>query len=72
MTEWHHQLNGHEFEQTSGDSEGQRSLACCSPWDCKELVTTEQLNYNNFWDVRNLSPYHFKDNKLLNAQRLIV
>ena len=29
---WHHQLNGHEFEQTWGDSEGQRSLACCSPW----------------------------------------
>ena len=27
----HHQLNGHEFEQTLGDSEGQRSLACCSP-----------------------------------------
>ena len=29
---YHHQLNGHEFEQTSGDSEGQGSLACCSPW----------------------------------------
>ena len=33
---WHHQLNGHEFEQILGDSEGQGSLACCSPWDCKE------------------------------------
>ena len=32
MIEWHHQLNGHEFEQTLGDSEGQGSLACCSPW----------------------------------------
>ena len=32
MVGWHHQLNGHEFEQTSGDGEGQRSLACCSPW----------------------------------------
>ena len=30
------QLNGHEFEKTPGDSEGQRSLACCSPWGCKE------------------------------------
>ena len=30
--EWHHQLNGHEFEQTLGHREGQRSLACCSPW----------------------------------------
>ena len=35
MVGWHHQLNGHEFEQTSGDSGGQRSLACCSLWDCK-------------------------------------
>ena len=33
-------LNGHEFEQTLGDSEGQRSLACCGPWGCKELDTT--------------------------------
>ena len=31
MVEWHHQLNEHEFEQSPGDSEGQRSLACCSP-----------------------------------------
>ena len=29
---WHQRLNGHEFEQTPGDSEGQGSLACCSPW----------------------------------------
>ena len=31
MVGWHHQLNGHEFEQTPGDSEGQGTLACCSP-----------------------------------------
>ena len=31
MARWHHRLNGHEFEQTPGDSEGQGSLACCSP-----------------------------------------
>ena len=37
----HHQLNGHEFEKTLGVSEGQGSLACCSPWGCKELDTTE-------------------------------
>ena len=37
VIEWHHWLNGHEFGQTLGDSEGQRSLACCSPWDPKEL-----------------------------------
>jgi len=34
---WHHQLNGHEFEQVPGDGEGQGSLMCCSPWDNKEL-----------------------------------
>ena len=37
---WHHQLNGHELEQTPGDSEGQGSLACCSPWSCKESDMT--------------------------------
>ena len=36
-----------EFEQTPGDSEGQGSLGCCSPWGCKELDMTEQLNKNN-------------------------
>ena len=47
MVGWHHWLNGHEFEKTLGDSEGQRSLECCSPWGCKELDTTEWLNNNN-------------------------
>ena len=32
MVGWHHRLNGHEFEQTPGDTEGQGSLACCSSW----------------------------------------
>ena len=36
----HHQFNGHEFEQTSGDGEGQGSLVCCSPWGHKESDTT--------------------------------
>ena len=44
MVRWHHQLNGHEFQQTLGDSEGQGSLACCNPWGCKESDTTLQLN----------------------------
>ena len=47
MVGWHHRLNGHEFEQTLEDSEGQGSLACCSPWGCKELDTAEQLNNDN-------------------------
>ena len=41
---WHHWLNGHEFEQTLGDGEGQGSLACCSPWGRKASDTTERLN----------------------------
>ena len=44
MVGWHHQLNGHDFEQTPGDGDGKGSLACCSPWGCKELDMTEQLN----------------------------
>ena len=39
---WHHQLNGHEFDQTQGDSEGQRRLLCCSPQGRKVLDMTEQ------------------------------
>ena len=41
---WHHWLDGREFEQTLGDGEGQRSLACCSPWGHKQLDTSEQLH----------------------------
>ena len=44
MVEWHHRLNGHEFELTPGDSEGQGSLVCCNPWDCKKSDMTERLN----------------------------
>ena len=44
MVELHHQLSGHEFEQTLGVSDGQGSLSCCSPWGCKESDTTERLN----------------------------
>ena len=47
MIGWHHQLDGHEFEQTPGDSELQESLECCSPWVRKESDTTEQLNSDN-------------------------
>ena len=41
MVGWHQPLNGREFEQASGDGEGQGSLACCSPWGHKELDMTE-------------------------------
>ena len=48
MVGWHHQLNGHEFEQTQGDSKGQGSLACCSPWGCRvrQDLVIEQKDCN--------------------------
>ena len=48
MVGWHHQLNGHEFEQAPGDSEGQGSLECCSPWVCTESDTTEHARIADF------------------------
>ena len=47
MFGWYHWLNGHEFEQTLGDSEGHGSLACCSSLGHKELDVTYWLNSNN-------------------------
>ena len=44
MVGWHHWFYEHEFEQASGIGDGQGSLACCSPWGCKESDRTEQLN----------------------------
>ena len=58
----HHGLNGHEFEQTLGNSEGQGSLACCSPQGCKEL--TELLNIN-FHYTENEDLHH---NEKVNGQ----
>ena len=43
MVGWHHQLNGHEFEQALGVGDGQGNLAQGSPWDCKVLDMAEQL-----------------------------
>ena len=50
MVGWHHRLNGHEFEETPGVGDGQRGLACCSPWGHKESDTTELnwLTYRTF------------------------
>ena len=58
MVGWHHWLNGHEFEQTLGDSEGWGSLVCCSPRSHKEWDTTEWLNNNS----------NKKDKKELNSK----
>ena len=54
MVGWHHQLNGHEFEQVLGDGEGQGGLVCCSPWGHKELDTTKLLNNNLKQRLRSL------------------
>ena len=59
MAGWHHQCNGHELGQTSGDGEGQGGLACCDPWGLKQLDTTGQLNNNGnstltYWETSKL------------------
>ena len=43
---WHHQLEGHEFEQALVVGDGQGSLVCCSPWGHKEVDMTERLKNN--------------------------
>ena len=45
ITGWHHQLDGHEFEQTLGGGNGQGGLACCDSWGHKESDMTEWLNW---------------------------
>ena len=57
MVGWHHQLNGHEFEQTPGDSEGRGSLACCSPWDHKVRhdLATEQQQHSSLKSIPNFN-----------------
>ena len=58
MVGWYHRLNGHEFEQALGDSEGQGGLACCSPWGPKEL-DTERLNNKNKRGLSFFPPFSF-------------
>ena len=55
MVGWHHQFNGHEFEQALGVRDGQGSLVCYSPWRHKELDMTEQLNWTELnWYIYQL------------------
>ena len=53
MARWHHQLNGHEFDQALGVVDEQGSLACCSPCDRKESDTTEWLNWAMLNNLKN-------------------
>ena len=54
MVGWHHRLNGHEFEQTLGDSEGQGSLACCSACNCRvrHYWVTNTFNFKNKYEKK--------------------
>ena len=63
MVGWNHQINGHEFEQTLGDGEGQEGVACCNPW-VTESDMTEELNNNNhyfrcFMFITDLNLYNY-------------
>ena len=53
MVEWHHQLNGDEFEKTPGVGDGQGGLACYSPWNHEELDMTKLLNWTELSDLTN-------------------
>ena len=62
MVGWHHQLNAHEFEQTLGESEGQVSLACCSPQGSKRVghdLATEQQQFKQLATHGSLDPNAF-------------
>ena len=51
MAGWHHRLDGHEFEWTLGVGDGQGGLVCCDSWGCKELDTTEWLNWTDWFSL---------------------
>ena len=69
MVGWHHQLKGHEFEQTPGVGDGQGGLACCSPWGHKELDTSERLNWTELLWTKTLSQRNLKH---LGAEGMMV
>ena len=62
MVGWHHQLNGHKFEQTPGEGEGQGRLVCCSPWGPKswtqlsDSTTTTMCLYSSFFRTAEILP----------------
>ena len=71
MVEWHHWLNGHEFEWTPGVGDGQGGLACCDSQGRKESDTTEQLNWSelNIWSKNSTSVYLSKEHKITKLKR---
>ena len=67
MVGWHHWLNGHEFEKTLGDSEGQGSLVSCSPWGHKESDTTEWLRMHTHTQHSMICIYHISIHWYING-----
>ena len=65
MVGWHRQLDGHEFEQTAGVSDGQGGLVCCSSWGHKESDTTEQMNWTEWKICFHPSTIHLLNGSLL-------
>ena len=72
MVAWHHQLNEHEFKQVLGVGDGQRSLAGCSPWGCKESDMTEQLSTAHFFMWISLGSSCLGFSVLLEAVHLVL
>ena len=65
MVAWYHRLNGHEFEQALGVGDGQRSMACYSPWSKKDSDTTELLNNNSKVNSNSKTPGDTLNMKML-------
>ena len=68
MVGWHHWLNGHEFEKALGVGEGQGSLACCSPWGCKESDATEWTELKSYLNKKRKREKDHKKGQLKTRQ----
>ena len=69
MVGWHHRLDGHEFEWTPGDGDGEGGLACCDSWGRKELDTTELLNWTELIEAIRRSLWEFPGDPVVRTPR---
>ena len=65
MVGWHHQLDGHEFEQAPGVGDGQGNLVCCSPWSHRESDTTDWLNWTESYKHQTILAWCYRNSKKL-------